>query len=519
MRRRGLLPLASITAATFLTLAVFSAPAAEKTAAYRAAVDAINVDEQFQHVEILASPAMEGRRPGTPGGDKAADYLAKHFAKCGLKPAGADGTYLQPFDAKGITSMQNVLAILPGSDPKLRDEVIVVGGHYDTFGHGGGKLPKGPLYPGAEDNASGTATVLQLAKALSKLSPAPKRSILFACWDAEEWRLLGSTHFVTHPTVPRERIVAALNFDMVGQMTEDELFLHCTRSGAGWRRLLSEANQGEQPLRLNFTWDFAKNSDHYAFAQHDIPVVFAITGARGFVHSPRDTADQVKRESLFRVSRWSLNALYDLANRVDVPKFRPGALKESSATEKEMYARSARPGERVGIAVIDPPQSDEGVRVVLVKAGTPAAQAGLHTNDEIIGFNDRDIRNPEELLGAVYTASNPAAMLVKRPGSEQPVELQVRLQGSPIHWTVAGETDDAEPGTVVLTYILPGSPAARSGLRVGDRIYRINGQNFADESDLIAKMRLRPARLTVEREGRLRTVTLPSKATPVKKAA
>ena len=156
--------------------------------------------------------------------------------------------------------------ILPGSDPKFRDQVIVVGAHYDHVGYGG-RLSLGPsgyIHPGADDNASGTAAVLELAKAFTVLSAAPKRSIVFAAWDAEEKGLLGSKYWVAHPTLPLEHVVAAVNLDMIGRLRDEHLIVFGVRSGYGWRRLLSSQNV-DAGLQLDFSWSLKPNADHYPF--------------------------------------------------------------------------------------------------------------------------------------------------------------------------------------------------------------------------------------------------------------
>ena len=177
-----------------------SVRAAEKNSSYQAALESIKADELAEEVGTLANDAMEGREAGTRGGRAAADYLAGQYARLHLRGGGPDGAFLQPFEP----NFHNVLAILQGSDPKWRDQVIVVGAHYDHLGYGGRASlgPYGYIHPGADDNASGTAAVLELAKAFTILSVGPKRSILFAAWDAEEKGLLGSKHWVAHPTVP-----------------------------------------------------------------------------------------------------------------------------------------------------------------------------------------------------------------------------------------------------------------------------------------------------------------------------
>ncbi len=199
-------------------------------------------------------------RPARRGGRAAGDYLAEQYARLHVPGAAADGGYFQPF----APNFRNVLAILQGSDPQLRDQVIVVGAHYDHIGYGGHGLSLGPygyIHPGADDNASGTSAVLELAKAFTILSSPPKRSILFAAWDAEEKGLLGSKHWVAHPTVPLEHVAAALNLDMIGRLRDEHLIVFGVRSGYGWRRLISGQND-DSGLRLDFSWSLKPNADY-----------------------------------------------------------------------------------------------------------------------------------------------------------------------------------------------------------------------------------------------------------------
>jgi hypothetical protein len=202
MRRisRRVLPLSA--ALLFCCVWTVSVCAVEKSSSYHAALESIKADELGRQVAKLADPAMEGREAGTRGGHAAGEYLADYYARLHLRGGGENGTFFQPFDP----DCRNVLALLPGSDAKLRNQVIVVCAHYDHIGYGGRGLSLdgyGEVHPGADDNASGTSAVLELAKAFTILSEPPRRSILFANWDGEEKGLLGSKHWVVDPTVPR----------------------------------------------------------------------------------------------------------------------------------------------------------------------------------------------------------------------------------------------------------------------------------------------------------------------------
>ena len=207
--------------------------AAEKNTAYQAALDSIVAQEMGQTVDDLASPKFEGREAGSTGGHAAGDYLVERFRKLPLKPAGDNQGYFQSFGY----GYRNILALLPGSDPVLKEQVIVVGAHYDHLGLGRPRdnNPPGTFYPGADDNASGTSGVLQLARAFSKMPIAPKRSILFICFDGEEKGLLGSKHWTADPTLPLNRVRFMLNFDMIGALRRARArlwFAHVRRSAA-----------------------------------------------------------------------------------------------------------------------------------------------------------------------------------------------------------------------------------------------------------------------------------------------
>jgi membrane-associated protease RseP (regulator of RpoE activity) len=488
-----------------------SARAADKSSSYLAALDSIKADELGEYVGHLADPAMEGREAGTRGGHAAGEYLVEQYAKLHLSPAGNDGGYFQPF----VPNFRNLLVILRGSDPELRDQVILVGAHYDHIGYGGRYSlgPTGYIHPGADDNASGTATVLELAKAFTILSPAPKRSILFVAWDAEEKGLLGSKHWVAHPTVPLDHLVAAVNLDMVGRLRDEHLTVMGSRTGYGWRRLTSLQND-ESNLLLEFSWPMKPEADHYTFFDNGIPVLMLHTGMHGQYHRPTDTANLINTAGMAQLSRLLFGVVCNLADAAATPAYRAAARHETDADEKA--------ADRLGIGWSEDAAVTGGVRVSAVAPDSPAQQAGLRVGDCIVQFAGRSILSDDDFFGAVCAADSPASVTFTRPGQEKPQEAVVALRGAALHWGIMWRVDDAEPGAVILTHVVPGSPAARAGLATGDRIYQVAGRDFADEAEFarLAKTVPLPLQLLVERDGRLRLTVLKSvQAEPARRAA
>jgi hypothetical protein len=497
-----------------------SARAAEKSSSYVAALESIKAEEMSEFVGRLADDSMEGREAGTRGGHDAGEYLAKQYAAIPLPGAGPDGAYFQPF----APNFRNVLAILRGSDPQLADQVIVVGAHYDHIGYGRRYSlgPSGYIHPGADDNASGTSAVLELAKAMTILSPPPKRTILFAAWDAEEEGLFGSKYWVANPTVPLKHVLAALNLDMVGRLRDQHLIVLGSRSGYGWRQLTSLQND-DSNLLLDFVWELKANADYYSFAERGIPVLMFHTGLHGQYHRPSDKANLINAEGMRQVTRLLFGVVYDLADRpTAVPGFREAGRHETPESEKAVPGKTAKPVDRLGIGWVEDAAVAGGVRVSAIAAGSPADRTGLRRDDCIVRFGDRDIHSDDDFFGAVCVAESPAWMTIKRPGEEKPLDLSVELRGEPLRWGILWRVDDAEPAAVILTHVVPGSPAARAGLSVGDRIYRVAGRDFADETAFaeLAKTLAMPIQLLVEREGRLRVIVIAlPQAEPLKRAA
>ena len=408
----------------FLLVIAISRPvlAAEISAAYQAALDSIVAQEMFRTVDDLASPKFEGREAGSTGGHAAGDYLVQQFRKLSLRPAGAQQGYFQPFGH----NYRNILALLPGSDATLKEQTIVVGAHYDHLGHGNPRnnnLP-GTIYPGADDNASGTSGVLELARAFSSLPIAPRRSILFVCFDGEEKGLLGSKHWTAEPTLPLGSVKFMLNLDMIGALRAERVLVFGSRTASGLRRVASISNQ-ECGLTLDFSWQMKANADHYSFFERGIPTLFLHTDLHERYHRPTDVAAKINRDGMMRVARLAFALLYELAEGPMQPRFRIAARAENNEGRRRL----------------------EAPEPIAPRAGDPPLRLGI-----------------------------------------------------------AWRSDDAEPDTVIVSQVAAGSSAALAGLRAGDRIYRVGGRDFADDTAFarLARTLPGPLALLVEHDGRLR---------------
>jgi len=482
--------------------------AAEKHSAYQAAFESITTEDLMRHVSRLADDDMEGREAGRAGGRAAADYLAEQYDNLKLRGAGAEGDFFQPFSR----NYRNVLAMIEGADPALRDQVIIVCAHYDHIGFGGfaSRGPRGQIHPGADDNASGTAAVLELAEAMTFFSPPLKRSIMFAHWDAEEKGLLGSRHWAANATTPLENVVAAINLDMIGRVRDDRLAIFGSRSGQGWRRLFCLHND-EAGLHLLFPWGIRPNADHYPFFDRGVPAVMLHSGLHDDYHRPSDRIELIDGPGMERVTQLLFGAVCALADaRESLPGYRADARYETHFIEQSLCERAVKPADRLGVGWREAASAGGGVRVSRTRAGSPAQKAGLLPGDLIVRFAGREIRADADFFAAVSSAASPAAMIVERPGAEKPLELTVHLDGKPLRWGIYWRLDEAEPGMVILSHVVPGSPADRAGLAPGDRIYRVAGRDFQNETEFVHLIADQVAmlRLLVERDGRLQIVTL-----------
>ena len=256
-----------------------------------------------QVVETLASPEFGGR--SGPGGEKAATYLVEQFRRLELEGLfGGEYTQMIPGKEPGTQIGRNVGALLRGSDPTLRDQWIIVAAHFDHLGVRGGKL-----YPGADDNATGVAMMLEVARCVTRAPARPKRSIMFIGFDLEEAGLFGSRYFVAHSPVPLERVGLFVTADMIGRslagVCDDHVFVIGTEHAPGLRPWIQQGAKGRH-LTLDLLGAdllVLNRSDYGPFRSRSIPFLFFTTGENPRYHTPQDTADTLDYPKFNEISQ------------------------------------------------------------------------------------------------------------------------------------------------------------------------------------------------------------------------
>lgn len=389
---------------------------------YGSAASAIRPDSAriLNDIRFLASDALEGRGTGTPGNDSAAAFAARRYASLGLV-ALAPG-YLQPFEARSAmlahtggnasVQTQNVVAFLSGRDPTLHGQVIVLGAHIDHLGRStvGAMDPEAgdAIRNGADDNASGTAAVLELARLLS--AHPLRRSVLFVNFSGEELGVLGSQYFVEHSPVPIDSIVAMLNFDMVGRMRGDSLIVFGVATARELPALLDTANS-PIGLRVRGLVDGFGPSDHSSFYARNIPVLHFFTNQHDDYHKATDDADKINAAGEARVVALAervVHAIDDRASRLTFVR---------AAAPAPMTGRT---GSNVYLGSIPDMSSTDakGLRLSGVRAGSPADAAGMMVGDIVVELGGKPVSDLQTYSDALYA---------HQPGDE--VEIVVMRNG------------------------------------------------------------------------------------------
>lgn len=384
-------------------------------------------------IEYLASDRLEGRLSGTPGNDSAAAYLAIRYKSLGL--TALTPGYLQPFDARSAEDAhmgrtdprhtENVIALLRGTDPTLRNEYVVIGAHFDHLGRSStfaqDPEAKDAIRNGADDNASGTAAVVELARLL--VANPPRRSIIFANFSGEELGLLGSHWFVDHPPVPLGRVVAMINFDMVGRLRNDKLIVYGTSTATELKAILDSANaiSGTQALRVTGIGDGYGPSDQTSFYAKDIPVLHFFTDLHEDYHRATDDADKVSAAGEARVVDLALRVVRTIADRASHLTFVRIAAPAQSTMSRE--------GSQTYLgSVPDMAASDVvGMRLMGVRPGSPADQGGLKAGDVIVEFGGVTVKDLYSYTDALYAHKPGDVVKVVVLRGAQRVELTVTL--------------------------------------------------------------------------------------------
>ena len=385
-------------------------------------------------IRVLAADSLEGRKTCQPGNEKAASWLARSLRQAGVRPAGDSGGYFQHWTTGNSTGTReagiagcrtlNVIGVVPGRG-SLAGQMVIVGAHFDHLGRGpfGSRAPgdSGQVHNGADDNASGVAAGLEIAR-LETRHPAPgtRRTVVFAFWSGEEEGSLGSAWFAEHLPVPKDSIIAYLNFDMVGRLHENRVMALGARTASEWPALLDSVN-AEPRLDVRASGDGWGPSDHASFFAKKIPVLHFFTDLHEDYHTPRDDAERINADGIVRIADLGDALLRRLEQRrpmltfVDAPPPAPVA-----------GQNRARPS----LGTI-PDMTDEpgGVRLSGVRTGSAADSAGMREGDILVGIAADTVANLQDFQNALMKHVAGDTVQVRWLRNGQLMRFMVQLGG------------------------------------------------------------------------------------------
>jgi len=372
------------------------------------------------HITVLAADDMEGRFSGSEGERKALQYLEKEFTALKLIPKG-EQNFQQSFPFKaGVHGTgeegkaHNAIAYL---DNKA-DKTVIIGAHYDHLGIGenGSSLdanPKGKIHNGADDNASGVAGVLELARYFSQNKVKEKTNFLFICFSGEEMGLFGSKYFTEHPTVDLSKVSYMINMDMIGRLPESKVI---SVSGTGtspvWESLLKNI---PTPLTIKTDSSGVGPSDHASFYLKNIPALHFFTGSHSDYHKPTDDSEKIN----FGGEKEVLELIIQVIEKLD-------AAPQLTFLTTKQKTMSARTSFKVTLGVMPSYTSDKpGLLVDGVTDGRPAQQAGIQTGDVIVQIGELEIKDINDYMGALGKFEKGQTVPVKVKRKEETLTLSV----------------------------------------------------------------------------------------------
>ena len=316
----------------------------------------------------------------------------------------------------------NVIGILEGRGP-LAEETVIIGAHYDHVGMGGkGSLAPGTIaiHNGADDNASGTATMLAAAERLvRRMSNQPShRRIVFIAFTGEELGLLGSKHYVKHPRFPIDQTVAMINLDMVGRLRDNELTVYGTGSAEGFDALVEAGNAGPQFDLFKVATGYGP-SDHQAFYEAGVPVLFFFTGLHNDYHRPSDDSDKIDFGGMNRITDIVCEVTARLATQPQRPAY--------AATDRRVRIRRQMTA-YLGVRLAD---HGDHVRLSSITAGAPAERSGLHVGDRLQQLGEETVQTSADVLEYIRSRSPGDEITIGVTRDGQPLQVEVRLDARP----------------------------------------------------------------------------------------
>lgn len=374
------------------------------------------------HVAFLADDKLAGRDVGTAGGKAAVEYIRDQLKSFSVQPLGPKGEWFQefPYGKPSVTAI-NVLGVVRGAG-KLADQAIIVSTHHDHIGvrKEDGEPKTDRIFNGADDNASGCAAMLLMAEALhrdrDKLE-ADRRSVIFASFDAEERGLVGSRRYTLEPWWPLERTTANINFDMVGRLKADQVFVGDGNSSAFLGKRIAEIGK-ELGLRVETRGGGIRRADHVSFLDRQIPAMHILTGIHADYHQVSDETAKLNHAGGARVARMAYRMLREAMTV-------PGPLPFRRTDLDIDLGAGIRLVQALGVFPAMNAQQGRYPLLQFVMPGSPAAKAGLQSGDEIVAINGKTFTRVEEagIVLAELDLTKPVGITVRRKNEEKKIEL------------------------------------------------------------------------------------------------
>jgi hypothetical protein len=368
-------------------------------------VSVFDSERMMTTIRYMSAKERQGRGLGSSGLEKTAQFIAESFKAAGLQPGGDNGTYFQYFSAKGEDgeshTLKNVIGVIPGQHPKLSTQSVILGAHYDHLGMGWPDVREqnqGKVHYGADDNASGVAVMLELARTLGR-DFRPDRTMVFAAFSAEEAGRLGSKHYVKHgKNYPVSKSIAMLNLDTVGRLFDNKLMILGGGSASEWVHIFRGIGfvTGIPSVMVNEPLD---SSDQISFHEVGVPAVQLFSAAHADYHRPGDIAEKIDADGLVKVAEVSRQVLEYLAGREEPMT---SHLTVGKAMQKAGGSRKVSLG-----SIPDFSYQGDGYRLEGVVPGSPAEKAGLGKMDIIVAIGDTPIKGIRD-ISKVLKSSEPA---------------------------------------------------------------------------------------------------------------
>ena len=358
----------------------------------------ITIDDFKSHITYLSSDGLRGRSSGTPGDRMAKDYIVNHFTNAGLpteRMIEVQEHYVAKsrLKPKNKVKTYNIIATLPGKDKILKEEYVVIGGHYDSVHN-----TLGAIHNGADDNASGTSMVLELFEKFAA-SNSNKRTLVFMAFGGEELGLLGSKYFVNNPTIDLSKVQLMVNLDMVGRLDKEgkDLQLGGVSTAVNFSTILHPFLMQKDLNIIDLGKGIFSRSDHYSFYKKDIPVLFFFTGIHPDYHSSSDDAEKIKYKGRETISSMVNLIIEEFAGTSERLVFQP------ADEEEQNMPQPAKMKVTLGV-MPDYAYDGDGLKIDSVIKKRAAQKAGLVDGDIVINIGDiriKDIYDYMEILSKI----------------------------------------------------------------------------------------------------------------------